>query len=172
VTFPQVQMAGSGAPFPIGSPYPVVTLARYVLDTIVATYEAHADVATPLPTSRRIAIGTVATDYENLTVMYGGTTIGLPGNDFIQPMRGDAPRVATFDVELWRTVQTSYPNGMPASDEMLDAAAAIVMQDSWVLLEAAAACDPRNQGVVASVGVVEPSGELQGVSMTLAIQVP
>jgi hypothetical protein len=152
---------------------PVPVVAQFVLDTIVAKYDELAEYVEPLPKRRVITVGEVSVDSPLLAVMYGGTSIGLPGNDFTQPMKGDALRTASFNIELWRTVQISSRSGLlPAPDSVVTQHAFITMQDSFALLEAAGACDPRQAGVVASVGVNPPSGEMQGVSMLLQIAIP
>ena len=152
---------------------PVPSVAQFVFDTIVAKYAELAQYVDPLPDRRVITIGSVSVDEPLLAIMYGGTSIGLPGNDFSMPSRPDAPRTATFNIELWRTAKTSSASGLyPAAASVVSADAFVVMQDSHVLLEAAQACDPRQTGVVASVVVNEPQGEMQGVSMLLQIAVP
>ena len=152
---------------------PVPVVAQFVLDTIVAKYTELAEYVEPLPERRVITVGSVSVDNPLLAVMYGGTAIGLPGNDFTQPMTGDALRTATFNIELWRVTQTSSAGGLlPASDSVVTQHAFTVMQDSFALLEAAGACDPRQAGVVASVAVNEPQGDTQGVSMLLQIGIP
>jgi hypothetical protein len=152
---------------------PVPVVAQFVLDTIVAKYEELAEYAEPLPKRRVITVGMVTVDTPVLAVMYGGTSIGLPGNDFTQPMKGDALKTASFNIELHRQTKLSSASGLlPAPDSVITQHAFVTMQDSFVLLEAAGACDPRQAGVVASVGVLEPSGEIQGVSMLLQIAIP
>lgn len=162
-----------GLSFPHGYGRPVPSLAQVVLDTIVQKYDEMAADVEPLPKRRLITIGSVTVDAPVLAVMYGGTSIGIPGNDFTQPVRGDALRSASFNIELWRAVQISSASGLlPAPDDVITSQAMITMQDSWALLEAAGACDPRQAGVVASVAVNEPSGDMQGVSMQLQIAIP
>lgn len=152
---------------------PVASVAQFVLKTIEDKYAELAEHVQPLPERRVITVGSVAVDAPVLAVMYGGTSIGLPGNDFTQPMRGDELRTATFNIELWRAIQTSSANGyLPAPASTITQDAFVTMQDSYVLLEAAGACDPRQAGVVASVGVQEPQGDMQGVSMLLQIAIP
>ncbi len=152
---------------------PVPVVAQFVLDTIVAKYEELAEYVEPLPKRRVITVGMVTVDSPVLAVMYGGTSIGLPGNDFTQPMKGDALKTASFNIELHRRTQLSSASGLlPAPDSVITQHAFVTMQDSYALLEAAGACDPRQAGVVASVGVLEPSGEIQGVSMLLQLAIP
>ncbi len=152
---------------------PVPVVAQFVLDKIVAKYEELAEYVSPLPARRVITVGTISVDTPVLAIMYGGTAIGLPGNDFTQPMKGDAIHTASFNIELWRTVQTSSAGGLlPAPDATITQNAFTTMQDSYALLTAAGECDPRQAGVVASVEVNEPSGDMQGVSMLLQIAIP
>ena len=166
-------LSPTGFAFPHGHARPVASLAQVVLDTIVAKFEDPASVAEPLPDRRVITIGTVSVDTPVLAIMYGGTSIGLPGNDFSMLIRPDAPRTALFNIELWRHAPTSSAGGLlPAPDPVLTGSALLTMQDSWTLLEAAEACDPRQAGVVAAVGVNEPQGDMQGVTMSLQITIP
>jgi hypothetical protein len=152
---------------------PVTVVAQFVLDTIRAKYVELAPYVEPLPKRQVITVGSVTVDSPVLAVMYGGTSIGLPGNDFTQPIRGDALKSASFNIELWRPVQLSSASGLlPAPDSVVTQHAFTTMQDSYALLEAAGACDPRQAGVVASVAVNEPSGDMQGVSMLLQIAIP
>ena len=166
-------VAGTGIAYPHGYDRPVPSLAQVVLDTIVAKFAELAEFVEPLPDRRVITVGTVSVDGPVLAVMYGAIGIGLPGNDFTMPVRTDSPRTASFNVELWRGTQTSGAGGLlPAPDPVISDRAMVAMQDSWALLEAAGACDPRQAGVVASVGVNEPQGDMQGVNMLLQITVP
>jgi hypothetical protein len=152
---------------------PVPVVAQFVLDTIVAKYDELAEFTESLPKRRVITVGTVSVDSPVLAVMYGGTSIGLPGNDFTQPAASDALHTVTFNIELWRQTQTSSAGGLlPAPDSAISQRAFVTMQDSYALLEAARSCDPRSVGVVASVEVQAPEGDMQGVSMLLQIAVP
>jgi hypothetical protein len=165
-------VSATGLSYPHGYGRPVPSLAQVVLDTIVSKFEEMAEFVTPLPERRVISIGTISVDSPVLAVMYGGTAIGLPGNDFTMPTRGDAPRTVTFNIELWRHAPMSTANGlMPATDSSITEDALVTMQDSWALLEAAEACDQRRAGVVASVDVNPPSGDMQGVSMLLQVAI-
>ncbi len=81
--------------------------------------------------------------------------------------------VAVLHKLLHRQTKLSSASGLlPAPDSVITQHAFVTMQDSYALLEAAGACDPRQAGVVASVGVLEPSGEIQGVSMLLQVAIP
>ncbi len=152
---------------------PGPSVAQYVLDRIEAKFEEMAAYVEPLPKRRVITIGAVSVDNPVLAIMYGGQSIGLPGNDFTQPTRGDVLQSVTFNIELWRPAQTSSAGGLlPAPDSVITRDAFVTMQDAYVLLEAAKDCDPRQNGIVASVAVHEPSGEMQGVSMLLQVAIP
>jgi hypothetical protein len=152
---------------------PVPVVAQFVLDTIVGKFQELSQHVEPLPDRRVITVGSVSVDAPILAVMYGGTSIGLPGNNAQQPANGDALRTVTFNVELWRATQTSSAGGLlPAEASVITSHAFTTMQDSWALLEAAGACDPRQAGVVASVDVFEPQGDMQGISMLLQVAIP
>jgi hypothetical protein len=152
---------------------PVAFVAPFVLDTIVEKFNELSAYVEPLPSRQVITVGSVSVDSPTLAIMYGGTRIGLPGNEAAQPANGDALRTVTFNIELWRRTQTSSASGLrPAGDSVITNHAFITMQDSHVLLEAAGECDPRQAGVVASVDVYEPQGDMQGVSMMLQIAIP
>jgi hypothetical protein len=162
----------TGFEYAAGYEFPVPSLARRVLDTIVSTYDAQAEYATALPARRLVAIGSVAVDEPVLAVLFGGLTVGPPGNGLDRPMRDMEPRTADLIVELWRPIQTSLPNGLPASAATVSADSEVIMQDAWLLLQAGYACDQLGVGVIASVAVNEPQGETVGVTMTLSLQVP
>jgi hypothetical protein len=165
--------AGGGATVTTAYDFPIPTLAQHILDTIVSIYAAKGEAATPLPSRRLTTIGSVAVDETLLAVMFGGVAVGPPGNELNQPRRGETdPRTATFNVELWRNAGTSSPNGMAAPARMTSDAAKIVMQDAWLLLESAYACDQLGVGIIANVAVNEPQGDLVGCSMTIEVQVP
>ncbi len=152
---------------------PGPSVAQYVLDRIEEKFEELAEYVAPLPKRRLITIGTVSVDTPVLAIMYGGQLIGLPGNDFTQPTKGDSLQTATFNIELWRPAQMSSAGGLlPAPDSVITTQAFVTMQDAYALLEAAKACDPRAAGIVASVVVTEPSGDMQGVSMMLQVAIP
>lgn len=161
--------------YPAGAQFPIPSLARWVLSQIeetfsVAVEEGH---ATALPQRRLVTIGSVSVDEPLLAVMFGNATIGPPGNELTTPLRGDSPRSAVFNVELWRPIETSMPSGYePAPAESISADSEVVMQDAWLLLEAAAKCDQMGIGIIASVAVNEPQGEVFGCRMGLEIQIP
>lgn len=163
----------AGFTYPAGVEYPIPSLARWILSQIEATYTENVEFATPLPERRLVTIGSVSVDVPLLAVMFGGSTIGPPGNELTRPLRGDTPRSAAFNVELWRPIETSMPGGFePAPADVVSAWSEVVMQDTWWLLEAAARCDQMGVGVIASVTVNEPQGDMVGCSMGLELQIP
>lgn len=153
----------------------VVNLANYVLDTIVGGFDA-ASIA--LPERRLIVIGELTVDTECLGVMFGGLHVGPPGNEVGQPYRGEQPRTCIFDVELWRKITTGGEGGAPRArarvpnTSVVTAQAQVAMVDSWVLLQSAYLCDQMNAGVIASTAPLPPQGGLQGISLSLSLQVP
>lgn len=152
-----------------------VDLANHVLATIVAHFAA-AEIA--IPERQLVVIGELAVDAECLGVMFGGMHVGPPGNEISQPYKGDQPRSAIFDVELWRNVATGGEGGAPRAKARapkaatITAEANIAMIDCWLLLEAAFLCDQMNAGVIASTAPLPPQGGLQGISLSLTLQVP
>jgi hypothetical protein len=156
--------------YPAGVDRPIASMARWIMSTIVARFAAD-PTAAPLPERRLITIGTVAVDAPLLAVMYGGVASGSPGATSIQPFRTDDPRAATFDVELWRSFPALDASGNPPTPEQEQAVAETLMQDSWLLMESAYACDQMGVGVIATAGVNVPQGEMAGVSMQLSLQV-
>jgi hypothetical protein len=161
---------------------PVGDLAQHVLDTIVATYEAA--VATPdtqvlrLPKRQEIVVGamTVEGEHGQLGVMFGGCHVGPPGNEMSSPFRGDQPRSAIFNIELWRAVSTGRGGATTArapKASKVTEQAKIAMLDAWILLQAAFACDyVGGPGVIASTSPLPPEGGLQGIQLSLTLQVP
>jgi hypothetical protein len=156
-----------------GVNFPVPSLARWILAKIEETYVEQAAVATPLPARRLVTIGSVSVDEPLLAVMFGGTHVGPPGNELTTPLRSDVPRTAEFNVELWRPIETSMPGGFePASAADVSAYSEVVMQDAWLLLDAAYKCDQLGIGVIASISVNEPTGDTVGCTMGLSLQIP
>lgn len=161
---------------------PVGDLAQHVLDTIIATFGAAAAVADspvlPIPKRRGIVVGSMAVEDKNgqLGVMFGGCHVGPPGNELSSPFKGDQPRSAIFNIELWRAISTGRggataaraPKASVVSDQ-----AKTAMLDAWYLLEAAFKCDfTGGPGVIASTSPLAPMGGLQGIQLSLTIQVP
>lgn len=157
-------MAIAGISYPAGYDYPVASAARYLLQTIVSMYAAK-NVA--LPTRRVVTIGTVAVDEPILAIMYGGVSVGPPGHESQQPDQGNSPRTLLFNVELWRETPNIGPAGSAPSASAVSAAAEIIMQDSWMLVEAAFSSDQTGIGVIARATVNAPQGAMIGVSMLL-----
>lgn len=161
---------------------PVGDLAQHVLDTIVATYDTIVNAPdspiTALPERREIVIGALAVDDKRgvLGVMFGGTHVGPPGNELSSPFKGNQPRSAIFNVELWRPVDTGRSGAAaaraPKAAVIIDQAKT-AMLDSWYLIEAAFKCDfPGGPGVIASTSPLAPSGGQQGIQLSLTLQVP
>lgn len=166
----------------------VVDLAQHVLDTYVAVFDA-AD--RELPKRREIVIGELVVEDEGsgrnagvFGVMYGGHHVGAPGNEMSAPLRGDAPTTGVFNIELWRPVTTTGGGGArraPKASVITDQAKE-AMIDSWLLMRAAYACDHWDAtdtipdwdgpGVIASVAPLPPQGGLQGMNVSLSLQVP
>lgn len=172
-------MTGGGQGFPVfaagpvqylaGYDHPVTSLARWVLKTIEDVY---AEAEVELPTRRVLTIGSVAVDEPVLAIMFGGLTVGPPGNELMSPMHGDSPQTAVFNVELWRPEPTLGPRGLIPTAMEESAAAEAVMQDTWLLGQAAFRTDQMGVGVIWRIAVNDPQGGMVGVSLTLDVQVP
>jgi hypothetical protein len=170
MTAPVFPLPSGPLQYPAGADRPIASMARFVLATIVARYDAD-PTAQPLPERQVITIGTVAVDAPVLAVMYGGVVVGSPAAQLTRPFRDNDPRTATFNVELWRSFPALDSAGNPPTAAQEQAVAEILMQDSWLLLESAYATDQMGVGVVASSAVNDPQGEMAGVSMHLELQV-
>jgi len=157
------------AVFPAGYERPVPSVARFLMQKIVETFDA---AGIELPTNRVITVGTVAVDEPLLAVMFGGISVGPPGNELNTPYRGDAPRTATMNVELWRRTPSLTPSGAIPSSASISASAESTMDDSWHLLEAGYRTDQMGVGIVANVAVLPPQGEMSGVSMAIEVTIP
>jgi hypothetical protein len=155
--------------YPAGYDRPIASLARWLLQSIETTYAAN---DTELPTRRLVTIGSVAVDAPLLAVMFGAVAVGPPGNEMNTPLRGDAPRTATLNVELWRETPAIGPTGNAPSAASISESSEIMMHDSWLLLESAYAADQTRVGIIANVTVNAPQGELHGVSMAVEMQIP
>ena len=103
--------------------------------------------------------------------MYGSLTVGQPAAQMTRPFRTDDPTTATFNIELWRAFPALSEQGVPPTAAQEQAVAEVLMQDSWLLLQSAYACDQMGVGVVATTAVNSPQGEMAGVSMQLDLQV-
>lgn len=151
---------------------PVGDLAQHVLDSVVATFDG-AGIA--LPDRRVIVIGELPVDKEIVGVMFGGVHVGPPANEVSGPFRGEQPRTGVFDVQIWRNISVGEGGARgyrpPRSDTVIDQAR-IAMLDAWYLLEAAYLCDEMHVGVVATTAPLPPQGGLQGISLSLSVQVP
>jgi hypothetical protein len=162
--------AAGGVPtFLAGYNFPVPSLARWILRTIEETY---AEAGVELPDRRVLTAGSVAVDTPLLAVMFGGLLVGPPGNELSTPMHVESPRSATFNIELWRTEPTIGPSAIIPTEAEESAAAEVVMQDAWLLGEAAGRADQMGVGVIWRVAVNEPQGGMVGAAMAMDIQVP
>lgn len=155
--------------YPAGYERPIASAARFLLDTIVRVFDENTVV---LPERRVITVGSVAVDSPVLAVMYGGLTVGPPGNELNTPFKGESPRTVVFNVELWRSTPAFGPGGREPSAALVTSTAETSMDDSWWLMQAAFESDQSGSGIVASVTPNAPQGEMVGVSMTVEQQVP
>lgn len=155
--------------YPAGVNLPVASAAQYLLATIVQTY---ADVGIALPSRHVITVSTVAVEEPLIAVMYGGATVGPPGNELRGPSQDDAPRSLLFNVELWRGAPGLGSNGLPPAADDVTAAAEMAMQDSWLLLDAAYRSDQIGVGIVARTAVLAQQGDMIGISLMLEMVTP
>lgn len=155
--------------YPAGYNFPVASVARWILKTIQDEFAA---AATTLPNRQLLTIGSVAIDAPLLAVMFGGISLGPPGNELNVPLRGDSPRTAVFNIELWRTEPSIGPSGMIPTEAEESAAAEVVMHDAWLLAEAVGKSDQLGVGVIWRVAVNEPQGGMVGSSVVLELQIP
>lgn len=154
--------------YPAGHDRPIASVARFVMEKIVETYATHGK---SLPTYRLITIGSVAVDTELVAVMFGQVYTGTPGNEMNSPMRRETPRSCSMNIELWRNTPSLSDDGVDPGAAEQSVASEVIMDDAWLLLEAAYAADQMGVGVIANVTVMEPQGELHGLSMALEMQV-
>lgn len=155
--------------YPAGYDHPVASAARHLLDTIVRVFDEN---NIELPVRRVITIGSLAVDTPVLGVMFGGVTIGPPGNELNTPFRGDAPRSITLNVELWRVTDAADFGGSEPSAEVISAQAETAMNDTWWLMEAATQSDQSGAGSIVTITPSAPQGERHGVSMIVEQQIP
>lgn len=155
--------------YPAGVYFPVASAAQYLLATIVKTY---ADKGIDLPERHVITIGTVAVEEPIVAIMYGGLTVGPPGNEMRGPSQDDAPRSLLFNVEMWRNAPGLSTNGLPPAPDKVTAAAEMSMMDSWLLMDAAYASDQIGVGIVARTSVLEQRGDMIGISLMLEMVTP
>lgn len=155
--------------YPAGYDRPVASALRYIMERVVATFDA-ANV--DLPDMRLVTVGSVSVDGPLLAVMFGGIAVGPPGNEMTTPLRHEAPRTVTVNVELWRRAPALSDAGAVPTPDAISAAAEIIMNDTWLLLEGAYASDQMGVGIIANATVNEPNGEMQGVAMALEVQIP
>lgn len=161
---------------------PVGDLAQHVLDVLVTTFESMA--AQPdspvlkLPERREIVVGELVVEGEKgqVGVMFGGCHVGPPGNELSSPWKGEQPRSAIFNVELWRPISTGRGGARTArapKASVVTEQAKTAMLDAWYMIEAAFKMDfPGGPGVIASTSPLPPQGGLQGIQLSLTIQVP
>lgn len=170
MTYPPGYVGGSpGQVFLAGYDRPIASVARLILERIVTMYEAN---NTPLPARRLITIGSVAVDDELVAVMFGGVSVGPPGNEMDRPLRQEQPRSMVYNVELWRDTPSITESGNAPAPEDIQDSSELIMHDAWLLLEAAYTADMTGTGIIANVSVLEPQGQLHGVAMNLELQVP
>jgi hypothetical protein len=132
------------------------------------------DAGVELPSRRVITVGEAAIEDESVTIMWGGTLVGPPANE-VTLSRGETPRSATFDVQIWRSVVQgrggAHTAHAPRPDAIADKAFRAMM-DAWLLMDVARLVDVEAIGTLASTAALPPSGGLQGVAMTLTLAVP
>lgn len=149
--------------------------ANLIMDTVVDTFNA-AGVA--LPDRRLMTIGLPVHDCEQLVLVFVAADKGLPGqNEGNEMHRCTSPTTASFNVHLARCFPVSTGRGLkPPTAEALTENAEMMMQDAWLLMSAAETLDsdPRNSpfGMIATVGLSEPTGGFAESILTLQVGLP
>lgn len=156
-----------------GGPEGMRSIPEYlasVLDTIVGVFE---QAGVELPERRYWTVGGVVADCPQLTVHLTQAYKGQPGDDPGQVQRCGSARSVSMIVQLFRTVPVGNGQRPPSTAIMMREAEQPAI-DAWLLLDASEAIDAMgwNTGLMAEVNVVEPSGGLIGLSMTVTAPIP
>lgn len=160
----------------------IYDLASSVLASVASRMTAAGD---PPPDRRYVHAGEVAFDCEELVVSATVLDHAFPGES-PQMHVCAPPRHVVFEVWLIRCAPVQDDHGNPPSVAELDAAAAQVLTDMWVLplvlydgliehdwggIANCEACDACDSVLFSSVEAVGPEGAFGGVKATLAVLV-
>jgi hypothetical protein len=146
----------------------VVDLLDSVLASIVDFY---AQENIPLPERRYWTTGEAAADCAQLVVVLIQTYLGVPGGEGLEPAPCHGPRTAVMGVQILR--KAHVPQGANAADaNTIQTMSVGTAVDSWALMDAIRQLDEMNNGVVVSINTQPPSGGLQGILATVALQIP
>lgn len=151
----------------------LANFADYVLDTVVSVFVS---AGVDLPDRRFATVGEPVHDCEELVLRFMGLENGAPGNTG-EAASCNAPITSTFEVHLVRCFPTPTGRGMtPPTADALTINALGLMNDSWLLMQAANAMNSDTLystfGFVSSVIVGEPQGGFVGVVLTVEAAVP
>ena len=147
--------------------------ADYIMDTVVAVFT---NALVELPPRRLMTVGEPVHDCEEVVLTFKSLENGAPG-DTGEPANCTSPLTSTFEVHLVRCFPTPAGRGMKAPDaEILTTNAIGLMNDSWLLMQAANAMnsDPLYglYGFIATVTPGEPSGGYVGIVLSIEAAVP
>lgn len=146
-----------------------------VLDRVVDVY---ANAGVDLPERRYWTLASTPADCEQVVVIFVQAYIGPPGDEATQPQRCDGPMTASLQVQVTRCIPTISAKGRPPTLEQIQAGAAPLVVDAYVLLRAAAeleqwdAGEGYGLGVIATVDAGEPQGGFQAVTMNISMAIP
>jgi len=143
-------------------------LLQRTLETTVAIFESY---NVPLPLRQYWCLGQAAEDCAQVTVVYTGGYLGLPGGQQSEPQACNGPKSATILINITRDLPQG-PNGNPATPTQIQEASDWGAIDAWVLLSELRNYDLSSlgtpgAGVTATVTVAPPSGFVQTTTLTL-----
>jgi hypothetical protein len=147
--------------------------ADYVMDTVVSVFNS---AGVDLPPRQLVTVGEPVHDCEELVMTFKGMTNGVPGAAE-EPSNCNSPITATFEVHLVRCFPTPVGRGMtPPTAEVLTVNAIGLMNDAWLLMQAANAMNSDTLystfGFISSVTTGEPSGGFVGIVLSVDAAVP
>lgn len=145
-------------------------LLKRTLERTEAIYER---AGVPLPSRRYWALGQVAEDCDQVTVVFLNATLGTPGEQQTEPIPCNGPQFATVEVRVTRNMVNADNSTPPSPERIMEAS-------DWVAVDAALLIDNlqdydttalgnRGSGVMANVAVAAPSGNLQTTTLTLTL---
>lgn len=156
------------------------TAAKAYLDEFAAEL---ANQGIDVPTAQYVAAGEVPWDAESLVISLGGIAQGIPGQGIATSFRSasEAISVATFAIELIRTVSTSgYGGGvLGLPDEYaMDNEGVSALNDAGAMVQSAILL--KSKGIPVALGVdyaigqclpIGPLGGLAAVRLEIAVSI-
>lgn len=153
----------------------LVTMMDEVLTRVKAAYAAS---GVELPSRAYWTLGSPAVDCEQVVVSFIQGYIGPPGDEASSPQRCNSPRSAALDIQVSRCVPGLGSRGRIPKATEIQAGSEQLAIDAWLLLDIAASLDSWDSfggpglGVIATIDVSEPSGEIQSVVLHLTAAIP